>query len=164
MPIAPDQSDDNEALQHLREQLRAESTDGLRLIKDPTDNPICALGIDESVPCVTLVWKRYATSIQVRLIHENVLHLLKSHQLKGMLGDETALPTIHAEDQRWIIANWFPRAQAAGLKAGASKRPCAYLGRLAIDAMRTGAPTGLELRSFDKVEDAREWLRSTIAR
>jgi len=163
MPIAPDPPEDGEALRRLREQLRRESNDGLTLVKELMENPICALGIDETVPCVTVLWKRYATSTQVRFIYENILHLLQSRQLKGVLGDNTALPTIHAEDQRWISENWFPRAQAAGLKAGASKRPRSYLGKLAVDAVQTGAPASLELRSFDELEDARDWLRSILA-
>ena len=164
MPITTDQPDENEALLRLREQLQTESNDGLKLSKDVKDNPVCALTIDENVPCATVVWKRHATSTQLRFIHENILHHLTFHQLKGVLGDSTALLTIYAEDQRWIRENWFPRAQAAGLKACASKWPRSYLGKLAVEATQTGAPSGLELRSFEKFEDARDWLRSVLAR
>lgn len=163
MPIA-DQSGDDEELERLREQLRTESNDGLSLISNLTDNPICVLGVDESLSCVTVVWKRYATSAQVRFVHENILRILRSRQLKSVLGDDTALPTIHADDQRWITEDWFPRARSAGLRAAASKRPLAYFGKIAIEAVQTEAPAGLELRSFDKLEDARAWLRRAIAR
>lgn len=164
MPIPPNQPEDDEALERLRKQLRAGSDDGLKLIRNLTDNPICALGVDESLSCVTVVWKRYATSTQLRFIHENILHLLKSRRLTGVLGDYTALPTIHAEDQRWIIEDWFPRAQATGLKAAASKWPVAYFGKRAVDAMQIAAPAGVELRSFEKLGDAREWLQSVVTR
>lgn len=160
MKWMPDQPDDDEALERLRLQLRTESNDGLSLTKDLRDNPICAVEVDQTVPCVTVVWKRYSTSTQLRFVHEYILRVLKSHRMKAVLGDDTALPTIHAEDQRWLIEDWLPRAHAAGLEAAASKRPHAYFGKLAISAVHTAAPAGVKLRSFETIEDARDWLRS----
>lgn len=136
---------------------------GQSLIKDLADNPICAIEVDQAVPCVKVVWKRYGTSAQLRFVHEHILHLLQTHRIKAVLGDDTDLPTIHAEDQRWIIENWLPRARSAGLKAAASKRPRTHLGKLAVDAVQSFAPPGVQLRSFEKVEDARDWLLSAVA-
>ena len=85
--------------------------------------------------------------------------MLTRHRVSRILGDDTALPTIHAEDRVWITENWMPRARAAGLVAAASKRPDAYFGQLAVENVQSVAPTGVTLRSFDKLEDAREWLR-----
>jgi hypothetical protein len=163
MSVASDHPDENEALERLRQQLQTESDDGLSLLKNIRDNPICALGVDETVPCVTVEWKRYSTSTQLRFVHEHILHVLKSHRIKAVLGDDTALPTIHSEDQRWIVEDWLPRAQAAGLRAAASKQPRAYFGKLAVSAVQAIAPAGVELRSFEKIEDARGWLQSLVA-
>lgn len=90
------------------------------------------MALDDSVPCITIVWKQYATSRQLRFIHENILQMLIRHRVSKILGDDTALPTIHAEDRVWITENWIPRARAAGLVAAASKRPEAYFGQLAV--------------------------------
>jgi hypothetical protein len=157
--VQPENSRDSHHLWQLRNRLQAESSDGLELLNNPTSNPICSVTLDDSVPCITVTWKQYATSTQLRFIHENLLQMLTRHRVSRILGDDTALPTIHAEDRVWITENWMPRARAAGLVAAASKRPDAYFGQLAVENVQSVAPTGVTLRSFDKLEDAREWLR-----
>ncbi len=67
--------------------------------------------MDSEVPCITVVWKRYATSAQLRYVHEQLLCLLGGGGV-AVLGDDTQLPTIHREDQRWIAENWWPRARS----------------------------------------------------
>lgn len=163
MPPVSDKPDQNDDLEYLRQQLLAESTDGSSLVKSLKNNPVCALGVDKSIPCVTVVWKRYSTSTQMRFVHEHILRLLRAHRIQAVLGDDTALPTIHAEDQRWIVEDWLPRAQEAGLRLGASKRPIGYFGKLAVDAVQAVAPAGVQLRSFERLEDARAWLRAAAA-
>ena len=39
------------------------------------DNPICSIIHDEAHHCIIVVWKQYATQIQLRYIHENPLTL-----------------------------------------------------------------------------------------
>jgi hypothetical protein len=149
-----------ETVETLRTRLRAESSDGLKLLKSLQQNPICSVSIDDSVPCIQIVWKRYATSTQLRFVHESLIQMLKEHGVVKILGDDTALPTIHADDQRWIVENWMPRAKAAGLLAAASKRPTAYFGKLAVEAVQSVAPAGLHMASFEDIVAARDWLRN----
>lgn len=152
------ESCEGEAINRFREQLAAESGDGSLLIAAPEDNPICSISVDESIPAVVIVWRRYATSVQLRFIHEYLLCLVQRHGVRKILGDDTALPTIHADDQAWITDEWMPRAVAAGLRVGASKSPRSHFGRLAIEHLRGGAPSGLTIRGFEDVTDARRWL------
>jgi hypothetical protein len=149
----------SEPLDRLRRRIEAESNDSLRLLDNPLDNPICSLSLDQSVPCIAVIWKQYATSTQLRFIHEAILDLLQRHRITKILGDDSALPMIHAEDQSWITENWMPRAIVAGLRAAASKRSSSYFGKLSIANVRSGAPTGLTLRVFDDMAEARRWLR-----
>jgi len=151
-----------ETLKQLRRRLEAESSDGMALLRNLTSNPICSVYLDESVPCVTVVWKQYATSTQLRFIHENVLYLLQKHRLSRILGDDTALPTIHSEDQRWIVEDWMPRAKAAGFRAGANKSPTSYFGKLAVETVQSVAPSDLQFRSFADMDEARQWLREAV--
>src|SRR5262249_39847050 len=65
-----------ESLEQLRSRLEAESGDGLRLLENLEDNPICCVSFDTSIPCIRVVWKRYATSTQLRFIHERLLRML----------------------------------------------------------------------------------------
>jgi hypothetical protein len=150
---------EGEALAGLKAALKAESSDGRRLLEDPANNPVCLVGYDADVPCVTVVWKGYATSRQLRFVHEEALHLLALHKAHKMLGDDTELATIHSDDQKWIVENWLPRAIGAGLRACASKRPTSYFGRLAVDNVSAAANSGV-MRAFDDIAEARGWLKS----
>ena len=145
-------------LRQLRESLRQDSRDSFRLLKNFRENPICSVTVDEQARCITVVWKQYATQNQLRFVHENLLALIREHGAYKILGDDTALPTIPSEDRSWIAENWMPRAIGLGLRFAACKRPESYFGRLSISSLHSAAPDGLQCRSFEKLEEAREWL------
>lgn len=153
------QPDEHEKLLELRKQLEAESSDSLQVLSDPASNPVCSIAYDESIPGIVVTWKRYATSTQIRFIHEYVLGLLRKHGVKKILGDDSSLATIHTEDQTWIITDWMPRAIAAGLRVGASKAPDSYFGQLSVTSVQSETPQELETRQFDDLDEARRWLR-----
>lgn len=153
----------SDRLRDLREKLRQDSRDSLRLLENFRDNPICSICLDEASRCIVVVWKQYATQAQLRFIHENLLTLIREHHVSKILGDDTALPTIPSEDRFWIINEWFPRAVQCGLRFAASKRPDSYFGNLSISHIQSGAPAGLECRSFEKLHEAREWLETVTA-
>jgi len=143
----------------LRVRLQTESSDSLKLLRDIRNNPVCSVIFDESVPCILVLWRNYATSTQFRFVHENVLYLLRKHGLDKILGDDTDLPTIHNEDQAWLVDDWMPRAIASGLRATANKRPSAHFGKISVSNVQACLPPLLITRSFDNIEEARAWLR-----
>jgi len=157
-------SDQNPQAEDLRTELRkaltSESSDNKTLLHNPLENPICSISLDESVPCLSVKWKRYATSDQLRFVLENIIHLLKQHRLSRILGDDAAIPVIHASDQEWIVKNWFPRAIAAGLKVSATRVPDEYFGQLTTSSVQSKVPAPVVIRSFSELTEAREWLRS----
>jgi hypothetical protein len=122
-------------------------------------NPVCSVLLDADVPCLTVVWKRPATSAQLRVLHERLLVFLREHKINKILGDDTALPLIEPEDQDWIVQDWMPRAVAAGLKLAANKSPEAYFGRLAVETIKANQSL-LAIRSFDHFEEAWRWLKN----
>ena len=145
-------------LRELREKLRQGSRDSFQLLENFRDNPICSIRHDEANHCIIVVWRQYATQIQFRYIHEKLLSLICEHRVDKILGDDTALPAIPTEDRFWIIDEWFPRAVKCGLRFAASKQPDAYFGRLAVSHIHSAAPAGLQCRTFERLEEAREWL------
>lgn len=149
----------SDELEHLRSKLELESSDGLKVLTDPENNPICSISFDNSLPGIIVIWKRYATSTQFRFIHEYILHLLVKHVVSKVLGDDTALATIHTEDRDWIVQDWMPRAMAAGLRAAASKKPDAYHGRYVVTSVQSEVK-GVVTGAFDEITDARHWLQS----
>jgi hypothetical protein len=149
---------DTEAVRQLAEWVRTESSDGAKLVSNLENNPICCVTLDESVPCLFVAWQSYATSAQLRYVHERVLELLKRTHVRKVLGDDSALMVIHIDDQAWIRDDWFPRAAAADLKVVASKRPYAFFGKQSVANVQSTAPPGVTLRSFDTLTEARCWL------
>lgn len=151
---------DRAGLERWRRMVAAESREGEQLAEAIGDNPVCAVSVDRDLRCVTLVWRTYATGAQLRFIHESMLDLLKRHRLRKILRDDTDLPTLHDDDQQWIAGSWMPRAIAAGLRFSAYKTAEAYWGKVAMDQLMSLAPSGLTIRSFDDLEEARSWLGS----
>jgi hypothetical protein len=82
-----------------------------------------------------VIWRNYATSTQFRFIHESIVHQLQEHGVNKVLGDDTALPTIHAD-----------------------KPPEAHFGRVPVSNVQASLPDGLLTQSFDTHEEARAWL------
>jgi hypothetical protein len=151
---------EHDDLRQLCEKLRQDSRDSFRLLKNVLENPICSIAIDENERCITVVWKQYATQLQLRFVHEKLLHLIREHGAYKILGDDTALPTIPSEDRAWIAQDWMPRAVGSGLRFAASKQPESYFGKLSISSLHAAAPPGLQCRSFEKLEEAQQWLQT----
>jgi hypothetical protein len=47
-----------------------------------------------------------------------------------------------------------------GLKAAASKCPNAFFGKQSVANIMSGAPPEIAVRSFEKLDEARAWLRT----
>ena len=151
---------ETEFLRQLTEAVRTESSDGARLVANIADNPICRISVDAAIPCVVLVWGRYATSAQLRFVHECALDLLRRNALHKILGDDSALAVIPADDQTWLREDWLPRALNEGLKATASKCPNGFFGKQSVANVMSRAPRGIAMRSFENLDEARAWLQT----
>jgi len=151
-------------LETLRSAVAAESSDGRCVAQNPYDNAVCTIKFNVTTRCIDIVWKMYATSLQLRFVHECLLDLIRMHHAVAILGDDTALGIIHADDQAWIAGNWLPRAIAAGLAAGASKAPATYFAEQSVRRIQASAPSGIRLRSFRELGEARAWLAACCSR
>src|ERR1700704_825822 len=60
------------SLVELEKRLSEESEDGRLLAANIRDNPICTVNFDARIPGIVVVWKRYATSLQLRFAHEKL--------------------------------------------------------------------------------------------
>lgn len=144
----------------LMRAVESESVDGAELLRNPKDNPICRLSYDDSARCVTVIWRKYATSLQLQFVHEILLQMLRQHGARKILGDDTDLPVVHAEDQKWIVEDWLPRAKDAGLEAVASALSHTFFGKLSIASVQFRLAKEIAVRPFPNVHLAHAWLRS----
>jgi hypothetical protein len=128
---------------------------------DPTFD--CGIDYDIDVPCVSMVWKGYATSAQFREANERVLVEIKEQRASKLLGDAKDFVLIDADDQAWLARNWIPRALQAGVRKIALVMPRFYFNRVAVDtvAQRLAGEFARELVSieyFDTRDATRTWL------
>jgi hypothetical protein len=151
-------SDQARRLAELRDVLAAGCGDSAALAADPAENPVCSVTVDPAARCVVLVWKRYATTPQIRFVHELMLDLLQRNGLHDILADDTLLPTIHVDDRRWIVEDWMPRARAGGLARVSTKSPVGHFGRVAAEEVHGLAPDEIRIAAFDTMDAARRWL------
>jgi hypothetical protein len=157
----PPENSDN--LRELREQLRQDSRDSFQLLENFWDNPICSIIHDEPNHCIIVVWKQYATQIQLRFIHENLLTLICKHRVNKILATtQLCLPSLRRTDSGSSTSG-FRRAVECGPRFAASKRPDSYFGKLAVSHIHSAAPVGIECRSFEQLHEAREWLDTVAA-
>lgn len=147
------------SLADLCRVVEAESVDGVLLLRNPQDNPICKLSYDKCLGCIEVVWRKYATSAQLRFIHEIIICMLSHHAADKILGDDSDLPIVHAEDQGWIVNDWLPRARAAGLKAVATAVSMTFFGRLTIGRIHARVAEEVPVRDFHSIHSARTWLK-----
>lgn len=154
-----DISGEGALLMRLRSQLKVESSDSRKLLDSPTDNPICSIEQDDTLPGLVVVWREYASSRQLRFVYEYLLQLIETRNISKILYDDTALRTIAADDQSWILENWMPRAIRAGFRASAHTASASHFVGVAVNALATAAPDGFALRAFDTTSEARNWLQ-----
>jgi hypothetical protein len=148
----------NHSLDTLKHLLEVESSNGRALAQNPADNPVCAVLWDDNNRCILVEWRGYASTLEFRFIHEVLISLIEQYRATKILGDDTHLVTIHAEDQAWVLEEWMPRAIAAGLRIAATKKPNGYFGQSSVEYIQSNLPSGITIRSFEQLEDAREWL------
>lgn len=124
------------------------------------DLPTCSLTLDNTLPGVVVRWKGYATSAELRAVHEQLLEFIRKHRVSKVLGDDTALASIASDDRVWILQNWMPRAVSAGLRVVAAKRSDNYFARVAVAEIENTTDKPMQLKLFDALSEARAWLQT----
>jgi hypothetical protein len=130
-------------------------------IGDPTFH--CIVEYDIDVPCVSMIWKGYATTAQFREANERVLQEIQQRRSSKLLSDAQEFVLIGATDQNWLSSNWIPRVLQAGVRKIALVMPRFYFNRVAVDAVtqrlaQNVADDLVSIEYFESREAARTWL------
>ena len=111
---------------------------------------------------VLVEWKAWANSSEYRTAHETVLIALRENHASKNLIDATNARVVADDDQRWLIENWMPRAEAAGRRSTAVVMPKSALGKtISENIAKNPRPSLMKVAYFQTVEDAAVWL-STV--
>lgn len=122
---------------------------------------LCTVGYDEECGCVIIAWQGFASSYHFRRIYERVLELMKKHKCNKLITDNRYMLAFSPSDQKWLVEDWLPRIEDAGLKYSAIIAPKLAAAKSAVeDVVNQVDPDTIEQRYFFSQDEAKEWIKS----
>lgn len=120
--------------------------------------------IDESIPCIKLKLEGFPrSSDHYHLVQQKRMELLhqesKRHKLLHMLTDSRKAGPVIDEDVEYFRNQVLPDMEKAGVRYLAIVRPNSIFTRMTVQEMTQNAQL-VNVRIFDSVREAREWLKS----
>ncbi|MCK9424528.1 MAG: STAS/SEC14 domain-containing protein [Ignavibacteriaceae bacterium] len=130
-----------------------------------TDKHFVTISYDETIPCVLIEWKKYASSEQFRLTHEQAVEAyLKNapeHKQLHWLSDTRKFVMVSEDDIKWVVDEINPKLYEAKLKYMAFVIPESEFAKTSVgDYQRDINKDKIEIKNFSTVEEAKEWLKS----
>jgi hypothetical protein len=129
-------------------------------IKNTLDRTFIFIELDEENKWVYNNWVGYQSFDSVVAGANACLDYLEPQKCKAILNDNRQVvgPWDHATD--WIANDWTPRAIRAGLKYFAHVVDDQTLAAMSAGEMHQKVGDIFEMKVFNQIEDARDWLRS----
>jgi hypothetical protein len=126
------------------------------------DTPYVLVRWDGDGPWVYVKWKAWATSSEYRAAQEVIITAFRENHGSRNLIDSTDRKVVTADDQKWLVEDWMPRAAAAGRRWTAIVMPKSALGRTIAENIDNYARSRhVNIEHFETFEDAAAWL-STV--
>ncbi|HZK73454.1 MAG TPA: hypothetical protein VFD88_05590 [Clostridia bacterium] len=123
------------------------------------DEPYVSIRWDSLHHHVYTEWKAFANSAELRACLLKGIRAISEHRASAYVSDARKIRVIVHDDQKWIKESWMPLAVGAGLKRIAFVTAPTGLGRLNIDDVAGSFnESGLQSRTFDSMEAARNWV------
>jgi hypothetical protein len=127
------------------------------------DNEYVTLSIDEMVPCMEWVGKKFIPSNDFRASEEKSLEFYQEYKKKyprlEWFVDARLIGPISPADTQWVVDNILPQFSEAGLKKEVFVVPKSALGQMAVTDYVSGAGQTIEMKVFDTAEAAKDWLK-----
>ncbi len=136
------------------------------------DRPYGRVLVDPAVPCVMTQWLSFANAPDFIALQEAALLYYEAHATAarpwGFIGDVRHMGAIPAKAQAWLIAEFNPRATAAGLREVSVVVSDNVFGQLATQqyAQQTAAQRDrYELHAiyYQSVAEAKAGARAALA-
>ena len=130
-----------------------------------TDNHFVTISYGETIPCVLIEWKKYASSEQFRLTHEQAveayLKYAPEHKQLHWLSDSRKFVMVSEDDIKWVVDEINPKLYEAKLKYMAFVIPESEFAKTSVgDYQKNTNKDQIEIRNYKTVEEAKEWLKS----
>jgi hypothetical protein len=127
--------------------------------------------VDASVPCVITQWHAFANATEFIALQEFALKYFEVHSSParpwGWVGDVRQMGAIPAKAQAWLLADFNPRAMAAGLREVSVVLAETIFGQLATqtyaqNTRQARSAYELSTRFYDSLETAKVGARQAL--
>jgi hypothetical protein len=126
------------------------------------DQPYASIRWVSRGPWVLAEWRAWANSTEYRAAHEIVLLALRENRASRNLIDATKSRVVSDDDQKWLVEDWIPRAEAAGRRYTAVVIPTSALARTISENIdKRPRSSRMKIEYFQTLEEAEAWL-STV--
>jgi hypothetical protein len=126
------------------------------------EDEFITLSIDESVPCLEWIGKKFMSSEEFRLSEEKSFQFYKQfkgkHSRLEWFVDARNIGPIATEDTQWVAEKILPQFAAAGLKKEGFVVPTSAIGKMVVRNYMSNAGKVIEIQVFGTVEEAKNWL------
>jgi hypothetical protein len=127
------------------------------------ENEYVKQSIDESVPCLEWIGKKYIPSKEFRTSEEKSLELYRGYKKKypqmEWFVDARDIGAVSPKDTQWVIDEILPQFAALGLTKEAFVVSKSALGKMTVNYYKSTAGKVIEIRMFETVEAAKNWLK-----
>jgi hypothetical protein len=132
---------------------------GIQSDKTYSDEAYVSVRWEKAGQWVVAEWKSWASSIEFRAACEKVLLAVEENHSSKWLIDSRNMRVVVERDQRWLIEDWAPRMDRAGIRRTAIVVPRSGLASLNIENVGEAHPLDSEHRqAFATLEEAKLWL------
>lgn len=127
------------------------------------DNEYVTLSLDEAVPCLEWIGKQFMPGEEFRASEKRSLEFFLAYKGRyprlEYFVDARNIGPISPQDTKWIIDELMPRFIASHLKKEAFVVPSSAVGKMVVKNYENQVNEMVEIKVFDAVEAAKDWLR-----
>jgi PAS domain S-box-containing protein len=123
-------------------------------------NPGIEIDYDKAAGCIIANWRGFHSLHSVKTGCIQLLEALIAYNCSKILNNNTNVLGTWDNAVEWVVSEWFPLAQAAGLKyIGWVYSPSTF-SRLSADLTIKRSTGNITHKTFNKVEEASDWLKT----
>jgi hypothetical protein len=127
------------------------------------ENEYVKLSLDEKVPCLEWIGKKFMPSEAFRASEEKSLQLYREYKAKyphlEWFVDARDIGPVSPQDTQWVADRILPQFAKAGLRKEVFVVPKRAIGKLTVNNYISTAGKTIEMKLFDTVEAAKNWLK-----
>jgi hypothetical protein len=128
------------------------------------ENDSICLSLDEKVPCLEWIGKKFLSSEEFRQSEEKSLEYYLQYKKQypglGWFVNASQVGAVSPRDTQWVAQEILPKFAAAGLKKEAFVIESNASGEMTIQTYESQAGQIIEIKMFNNGDAAKSWLKA----